>query len=233
MSDPIRLLVVMPRNLMRCGIVHALQSCVDIGVVGSYEPCADIAKSAQILRPDVILVGVDEDDGHTGHPLATCQALRDAAPDARILVLADRATAALARDALAIGARGVFETSLPIELLRRAVRSVHAGELWLSRALVGALLEHTSPCDRIVDLRAANTSPLTAREHEVLVLLAAGHDHRRIGDDLFVSPHTARTHIRNVMRKLGAHSRLEAVLVATNLGIIGSDEPDDRSELAR
>ena len=57
----------------------------------------------------------------------------------------------------------------------------------------------------------------------MLALLAQGHDHHAIADDLFVSPHTARTHIRNVMRKLGAHNRLEAVYLATDAGLL--DQP--------
>jgi DNA-binding NarL/FixJ family response regulator len=205
-------LVVMPQDLLRDGVCEAIAANDDIVVQAAAEAAKGIAV-AHRQQPDVILLALAADGGRVGFDLDPCRAIVAASPRSKVLCLADEPTTQLVDHALRAGALGVFDLDLSLELLGDALRATKAGKAWTSVSSDGHNARRPM----------AGTSPLTAREHTVLELLAQGYDHRAIADELFVSPHTARTHIRNVMQKLGAHNRLEAVHLATDAGLL--DQP--------
>lgn len=138
------------------------------------------------------------------------EALRAAAT--RIPVLALPWTSEQAREALAAGARAVVSRERLEERLAAAVEASLAGLLVVDEPFTGALVRPPPP-DALVE-------PLTAREAEVLQLLAEGLTNRRIGEGLGISEHTAKFHVNAILGKLGARSRGEAIAQAARLGLL-------------
>src|SRR5919106_687622 len=115
-----------------------------------------------------------------------------------------------ARDGLEAGASGYLTKESPLAELIDAARAIHRGETLIPRRMLGALLARLIRRRREQDEALRRMSKLTRREKEVLALLAGGGDNDAIAQALVISPQTARTHIQNVLGKLGVHSRLEA-----------------------
>jgi len=116
-----------------------------------------------------------------------------------VLVLVEEETAADCESLLRIGCMGFMRLDAPPSQFRRAVDAVTSGEIWAPRKLVSQLFREL--------LSADDPLKLTAREEEVLTLLAAGHSNRKIADSLFISRDTVRWHMRAIYRKLGVHDR--------------------------
>lgn len=211
-AGSLEVLVAVPRALLRDAFVAALAEG-DVLATGA-AALDEVAACARRRDLDVAVVSLERPDHHPGWDLSLCRVVHDRAPRCRVLVISEDTTSDLARAAIEAGASGVFDQGCGLELLGRAVRAVAAGEVWLPRSVVGAVIGGHRPPPEHEDSAVPAVAALTARERDVIHLLAAGKDHRAIALELDVSPHTARTHIRNVMRKLGAHSRLEAVALA-------------------
>jgi DNA-binding NarL/FixJ family response regulator len=162
---------------------------------------------------DVTLLDYGLDD-RTGAELTT--ELRKAVPSTRIIMLSGGQPIDAVVDSLIAGVNGWLPKTIDIEFLVDAVRGVHAGEMWVDRALLGqampALLARmlTPPPDPL--------AALTKREREVLDLMIAGLGRAEIARRLQVSDNTARTHTQNLITKLGVHSSLEAVTLALRGG---------------
>lgn len=165
---------------------------------------------AEATRPDVALVDAALPD-YDGVEL--CRRIRVASPETQVLILTGTADAGLFANAMAAGARGF--------LLKEA--SLHEVLDAIGRAAVG---ETVVPADLAARLAVASApeiglgSDLTKREREVLALLAEGADPRTIAKSLDISWHTARSYVKSVLTKLGAHSALQAVAVARREGIL-------------
>ena len=212
MSAEFDVLVIMPRDLLRDGVCAAITEDADINTAAAAEPSAAL-DTARRRQPEVVLMSVEPDGRRAGFDLDLCRAIVGTSARSKILCLAYQPSAQLVDLAFGAGARGVFDLDLSLDLLVDALRTVKEGEDWTPRSFDS----------RDAPRPVVGTSPLTPRQQSVLVLLAQGLDHRAIAEELFVSPHTARTHIRNVMHKLGAHNRLEAVYLATDAGLL--DQP--------
>jgi DNA-binding NarL/FixJ family response regulator len=133
--------------------------------------------------------------------------------DVVLPVVALVASADLARVAVAFGARGIVERRVDAGRLDAALRAVRAGLAIVDAAFTDTLL----PAEREPD---ATSGELTAREREVLELLAAGLSNRAIAERLAISEHTAKFHVNGIREKLGASTRTEAVVRAARLGLI-------------
>jgi DNA-binding NarL/FixJ family response regulator len=123
-------------------------------------------------------------------------------------------------EALAAGVTGYVTRSATVADLVEALRAVHRGETSVPARMLGGLLAGVARrrrdherVDRLLDL-------LTPRELEVLQLLATGATNQQIADALNISAQTAKTHVQKVMKKLGVHSRLQAVVLATDGGLL-------------
>ena len=160
---------------------------------------------------DVVLVDFRLPDGDGAGVAAAVRALR---PDVRVIVLtAAEATGVVGR-AIAAGADGFLHKSEPITEVVRAIRAVADGDAWFPREALADLVGDMGPPPTPVG------TDLTARERDVLELLARGASTQAMVEALVLSPHTVRNHVRNVMAKLGAHSKLEAVTIAASAGIV-------------
>lgn len=153
---------------------------------------------------------------------ATCAQFVGTAMDCRVLLLCEQVDSECIGHLARHGVRGVFTPDMALESFTKAVRKLIEGEVWFSRSQLGAVIGELGRPEAGEDLqwRGPSKSP-TGRETEVLRIMAAGCDQRQMAARLGVSQHTVRTHIRNVMGKLGVHNRTDAVRVAIEMGIIG------------
>ncbi len=160
-------------------------------------------------RPDLLLV--DADIALAGRP-SLLEQLRQASPDTRSIVLGDERDVGVVLASVKAGAFGVVKKTHGATVVLRTADAVLDGQGVIPRAMLPVLFR------RLVETQATGArSPLarlSPREQQVLALLSRGWDNARIGKDLFISQHTVRTHIQNILEKLGMHSKLEAATFA-------------------
>ncbi|WP_441959626.1 response regulator transcription factor [Mycolicibacterium houstonense] len=213
----IRVLVADDQALVRAGFVALLDAQDGIEVVGEADTGARALAAAAELHPDVVLMDIrmPELDG-----LAATRAIvaDPELADVRVVVLTTFEIDEYVFEAVRSGASGfLVKHTEPAELVR-AVRVVAAGDALLSpsvtRRLVAEFAAHAK----------TPTAPalleLTAREREVLVLVAEGLSNAEIGARLFMSPATARTHVSRILTKLGARDRTQLVVLAYESGLV-------------
>ena len=165
-------------------------------------------------RPDVIVMDVvmPRLDGL----LATRRILKEV-PDQIIVVLSGVGEDEVGLAALRAGAAGFISKDVDIDALPRTLGAVHAGEAAISRAMTRRVIETFRSAARDGSGLRPIHGPLTARVWQIVELLAPGHSTDHIADVLVVSTETVRSHVKNIMRKLGVHSRADAVAAAERL----------------
>lgn len=178
--------------------------------------------AAQQTRPAVLALDVLD-----VAPVATpeeidliCQEVDRSLTDSRVLLIADVTEHADIVHMARCGVHGVFTPDTSLGLFPAAIAKVAQGEAWFSRSQVGSLVAQLSAAGTAAPSVSPAREKPTPRETDVLALMYEGCGHAQIADRLGCSPHTARTHIRNVMRKLRVHSRNDAVRVALRNGLI-------------
>lgn len=191
----------------------ALRSAEGIDVVDVVHDVQTAVRRMTELRPDVVLADYHLPDG-TGSDIA--RTVRATLPDTSVLILTGDPSVATLSDVARSGAVGHLTKDRPFEEVVEGVRSAALGEiLFAPSELQRLLLERES--------RPRPLEPLTARELEVLQLLAEGASTNQASERLGISSATLRAHVQAILRKLGAHSRLEAVAEAARLGVITLD----------
>jgi two-component system NarL family response regulator len=211
-----RLLIVDDLPLFRVGIGSALEAA-DFEVVGEATSARDAVEKSRDLQPDVVLLDILMPGGSG---LEVVDEIIAASPKSRVILL----TASESEEDLLIGvkagARGYVTKDTPMDDLISAIDAVDAGGAALSPTMAGKLLDVTNQLLRHEELLASRKPTLTGREIEVLGLVAQGNTSREIGELLFISENTVKNHIRNILDKLGLHSRNEAVLYAVREDLI-------------
>jgi DNA-binding NarL/FixJ family response regulator len=209
-----RVLLVDDHPLFRDGVRAALASADDLEVVGEAEDVAGAVALAAELAPDVVLMDLGLPDGSG---IDATRAILAATPSVRVLVMTMTSDDEAVVAAMRAGARGfVVKGSGRADLLR-SVRSVADGQAVFGPDVADRLTAYFSS---LASLPGRDAFPqLTEREREVLELMARGFDNRRIARELFLSDKTVRNHVSNVMSKLDAEDRAEAVLRARNAGL--------------
>jgi len=144
--------------------------------------------------------------------IEVAQRIRRSAPETAILLYTAYGDEALLSDALDAGVRGFVLKEAPLADLLRAVQTVAGGGTYVDPVLAGAIASAKLKDDQLPSL--------TARERDVLRLLADGHSNEEIGKALFISPQTVRTHVQKAMDKLDADTRTQAVATALRRSLI-------------
>jgi DNA-binding NarL/FixJ family response regulator len=207
----ITVLLVDDHDLVLESIRRALSAELDLDVVGTVGTVGAALDAVSALLPDVVVMDYLLPDG-TG-AAATTKLLAEH-PGLRVVMLTGQSSGATLADALEAGCAGFVAKEGRFENLVHAIRATAAGEIYVPQQLVEQLAAHLRP--RPPTLGA----DLTDRELEVLQLLGRGRSTDDIVDELSISVHTVRNHIRNILTKLQARSRLEAVAVATGIGLL-------------
>ena len=177
-------------------------------VIGRCSSAEDAFTHVSSLRPDLVLV--DAALGLEGSPNLVTRML-EACPETRVIVLGDDHDADLLLAAIRAGAAGVVGKTYGASTVLRVAGAVLDGEGAVPRSMLLEVARRVVSRDRAPDSPLSRLSP---RERQVLALLSRGWDNARIGRDLYISQHTVRTHIQNILEKLGMHSKLEAATFA-------------------
>jgi DNA-binding NarL/FixJ family response regulator len=206
-----RVLVVEDHELVAESLRRALSEESDLEVVGVVDSVRASVRAAAVLRPDIVVMDYRLPDGTGSEATALIKA---ELPCAEIVMLTAQGTGATLAEALEAGCSGFVTKDGPFVDLVLTLRAVVAGEVRVPQHLVAELAGQLRPRSPKVG------SDLSAREREVLTLLARGRSTAEMVEELHLSIHTVRNHIRNILNKLQAHSRLEAVAVATRLDLV-------------
>jgi DNA-binding NarL/FixJ family response regulator len=214
MTD-VRVLVVDDQRLIRDSIASLLDVQPGIAVVGTAGDGREAVDQAQALRPDVVLMDVRMP---TMDGIDALTVLRQTVPDCRVVMLTTFDDEEYVVRALRAGATGYLLKDLPARELADAVRLTHAGVMQFDPAAAARL---TSALDRRPGPPARPPGHvLTAREVEVLRLVATGATNREIAERLYVSEGTVKNHISRVLGRLGLRDRTQAALYARDHGLV-------------
>jgi DNA-binding NarL/FixJ family response regulator len=215
---PIRVLLADDQPLVRAGLAMLLCAEPDVEVVGEAGDGAEAVELTRRLSPDVVLMDVRM-PGLDG--VAATRALTaDPESTARVLILTTYHVDEAVYAALRAGASGfLLKDAAPTELLY-AVRAVAAGEAWLDPAVARGLLDDLAARPEPAAPSPALLAELTAREHEVLILMAYGLSNAEIARRLVVGDATVKTHVGRVLMKLGLRDRTQAVVAAYQSGLV-------------
>lgn len=210
MTDRIRIMFVDDHAMVRRGLVTFLKVFDDLQLVGEAESGAAAIKLCSEAQPDVVLMDMlmPDMDGATA-----TQLIRQQFPSVQVIVLTSFKEGELIKKALAAGAIGYLLKDVSADELARAIRSAHAGRATLSPEAAQSLVQTSN-------LPPAPGLDLTEREREVLALMIEGLSNSQIAVKLGVSSSTIKSHVSNILSKLGVVSRTEAVTLALRNHII-------------
>ncbi|WP_067487099.1 response regulator [Actinomadura hibisca] len=225
----IKVAVVDDQTIVRAGFAALLGAQPDITVVGEGGDGHDAVRLAEQHRPDVVVMDIrmPRMDGIE----ATRRILgRPGADEVRVLVLTTFDVDEYVYEALSVGASGFLLKDATADELVSAVRVVARGDSLLAPQVTGRLIREFTRQRRSRPQAPAELATLTARETEVLVLIAGGLSNGEIARRLVVSEHTVKTHVARVFTKLGLRDRAQAVMLAYESGVVvpGGQEAADQ-----
>ena len=210
----LRVVIADDQPMMRAGFKAVLEATGNIEVVAEAENGEEAVRAAREHSPDVVLIDIrmPEMDG--------IEATRRM-PTQRVLILTTFGLDEYIIDALRAGASGFLLKNAPTQEVIDAVRAVAAGDAVLSPAITRQLLDQVgrrlpAPVSKTPDAVA----DLTEREREVLRMIAGGATNAEIAEALFVSEATVKSHVSNLLGKLGLRDRVQAVIFAYETGLI-------------
>ena len=187
-------------EVVREGLRLALLRSPHIRVVGEAADGETAVGLAERRRPDVIVMDLRM-PGMDG--IEATEEIMRRIPDAKVLIFTAYSERALLQRGLESGARGYILKEAPHETLLRAIEKVNAGETFVDPALMSALTQTRE-----------GTDVLTARERQILQLLADGMSNADVAGQLFISQETVKSHVRHILTKLEADTRTQAVAIA-------------------
>jgi DNA-binding NarL/FixJ family response regulator len=197
-TKKIRLMLVEDHMLMRMGLVSATRIEPDMVVVAEVDDGRNAAESFRKHKPDVVLLDLRL-PGMDG--IQVIKALRQESPNVRIVVLSSYGAGDDVTSAIQSGASGYVLKNMPLEQVLEAVRAVHAGGQYIPREIAGRMSDRMH-------------SDVSARELEVLRLIAQGHSNKEIASKFGVVEGTVKAHLTNIFAKLGATDRTQAITIA-------------------
>ena len=209
-SQPIRVMLVDDHTMVRRGLAAFLKVFDDLQLAGEAESGEAAIQLCADLLPDVILMDMVMPDMDGA---AATRAIRQHFPQVQVIALTSFKEGDLVKNALEAGAIGYLLKDVSADELVRAIRAAHAGRATLSPEAAQALVETANQ-------QPARGLDLTERELEVLALMVEGLNNTQIAGRLTVSSSTIKSHVSNILSKLGVASRTEAVTLALRSHLI-------------
>jgi DNA-binding NarL/FixJ family response regulator len=214
----IKILIADDHELMRSGLRSMLDAQPDMEVVGEAEDGAQAVEEAVRLHPDVAIMDIRMPRLDGIEATRRLMSQGDAAP--KVLVLTTFDLDEYVYEALRAGAGGFMLKDAPPGQLAEAVRTVAAGEALLAPAVTKRLLERFVRQPPSDTARQESFAELTDRELEVLRAMTRGMSNAEIGEELFLSEATVKTHVTRILSKLGVRDRVQAVVLAYESGLV-------------
>lgn len=216
-AKPIRIMIVDDHAVIRTGLRMLIEQDRTMSVVGMAGTRAEALRLSEEQRPDIVLLDLilGDEDG-----LEFLPELCKLSPNSRILILTGVQTTDSHRLAIRRGAMGIVLKQQAADMLLKAIRKVHAGEVWIDRSMMGSVLEDVrSERTEAPDPEAVKIGSLTPREREVVALVSEGLKNKLIGERLFISETTVTHHLSSVFSKLDVSDRLELIIYAFRHGL--------------
>jgi two-component system response regulator DevR len=213
--NEIRVAIIDDHAIVRQGLQAMIDREPDLRVVGEASSARPALAMLDRTHPGVVLLDLKLTAGSDCDGLPLCATMTQRYPDSRVLVLTGSADEWLILESIKQGAKGFVLKDVDLTELVRAIRAVHRGESAFDPRSTGVVVRwmHGSQ-------RPQAACDITPREREILALLAQGLSNVAIGQRLYISAATVKFHVGNVMQKLGARRRAEAVYAASKLGLI-------------
>lgn len=209
---PVKVVIVEDHAMVAEGLAAALAADPALQVVGTAGTLRAGVAMVDDVRPDVVLMDLLLPDGDGA---AATQEILRVNPQTRVVLITSASGDDIIGRAIEAGCSGLLSKTEPVANVRSAIHRAGAGEaVFVAEDLLGLVGRLRSPREPV--------AALTEREQEVLEMLAQGSTTQSIAAALVLSLHTVRNHVRNVLAKLGAHSRLEAVSLALRAGLVES-----------
>jgi two-component system response regulator DevR len=234
--NEIRIGIVDDHCVVRQGLRALLDRQPDLRVIGEAASAPEALAMVAQARPDVVLLDLKLSVDRDGEGLRVCSAVTERFPDSRVLVLTTFADKWMILEAIRQGAHGFLLKDVEVSELVRAIRAVYRSESafdsrsasavvqWMHGSAVrGSAVRGSAVRGSAAGGRRGPGVPaqqITPREREILALLARGLSNTAIGQRLYISGTTVKFHVGNVMQKLGARRRAEAVYAASKMGLI-------------
>ena len=213
MTESIRIVIADDHPVVRQGLATVLSQEEDLEVVGQAENGAEAVAQARKLHPDIILMDLQmpEMDG-----VEAIQKIKMESSDIGIIILTTFDTDDYIFRGIEAGARGYLLKDSPPDDVLKAIRTVYKGESLIQPRVASRLIDRFSQLSRA----SATEEVLSAREVQVLQLIAKSAANKEIANELFIGESTVKTHIIHIFNKLGVKGRTEAVAEAARRGII-------------
>ena len=211
----IRILIADDHSVVRQGLRMFLGLDAELEVVGEAADGEEALRLARQLRPDVVLMDLlmPVMDG-----ISATAAIRQELPDTEVLALTSVLEDASVVGAVRAGAIGYLLKDTQADALCQAIKAAAAGQVQLTPRAAARLMQAVSAPESPVDL--------TERETEVLRLMACGQSNKHIARSLHISEKTVKTHVSNILSKLGVQSRTQATLYAIRIGLVSASPAD-------
>lgn len=214
----IRVMIVDDHPIVREGIRKLLQLEPDIELVAEAGSGRELLEQFEAVRPDVLLLDLKlpDLDGMT-----VLESLRHRRGNSKILVFTASEDKTEWVQAMKLDCSGIVVKQTSPDLIVKSIRKVHEGEVWLDAHTTAAVVRQFASRDDGAPggARSREHPPLSAREREIVALVAKGYRNREMAEKLFISEQTVKNHLHNIFDKLGVSDRLELALYAIHKGI--------------
>lgn len=215
LSAPIGVLIVDDHAVVRAGLRMLIDQDPDMKVKSVAANRSEALAAATSDQPNIIILDIilGDEDG-----LSLLPELKAVAPNSRVLVLTGLRSSESQRQAMRAGAMGIVLKEHAVEVLIKAIKKVHHGEVWLDRLTMGSVLQEMTE-EKPADPDQEKISSLTEREREVVTLVGEGLKNKQIAARLFISETTVTHHLSSVFSKLEVSDRLELIIYAFRHGL--------------
>ena len=222
-TEAVRVLIADDQPLFRRGLYVVLGTEDDIEVVGEAEDGYEAIAKCEELAPDVVLMDVRMPKVSG---IEATRRIRTTSPSTRVLMLTVSDDEDDLFEAVKAGASGYLLKEISVDEVAAAIRAVSAGQSLISPSMAAKLMgEFSAMAEReAAEATQVPVPSLTARELDVLRLVARGLGNREIAQELFIAENTVKNHVRNILEKLQLHNRMQAAMYAMNLKIIDGTE---------
>jgi DNA-binding NarL/FixJ family response regulator len=214
-SATIRVLIADDKSLFRDGLSNLVSTQEDLHVAGTIDNAASANEQLRAIRPDIVLLGWTASAPASQRIFA---AIQEGKLPTRIIMMVSEDGKEDLVEAIRLGCSGIVPKNTSTELLLKSIRKVHAGEIWLDRLSTADVIRRlsrkgTTNVAARQGLRDQGAA-LSAREREIVGLIAQGFKNKEMAERLFISEQTVKNHLHNIFDKLGVSDRLELALYA-------------------